>query len=260
MPLYSVISQRDYPGVDPVPRDGSPDIDDCQFLAAIWCATGADPIADRPDLSDLRRAAGVPDRAGVQGANIDDVAKAIGDIWPTVPFQKFRTTNWSAIDIRLDKGDYVSISVLSRVLPPRHRYGFLGAHQVAVVRRRGKLYLANPLAPDGSQPEPIAEDALRAAARALAGGTYLAIAFQQVQRWQVRVVPGFWGRFRFTRSGLLERKRVSTARGFSARCGPAARHTFNGRELELVPILSGDRKGYWANRRALNVRVKSLNL
>lgn len=256
--LHPVISQRTYPGVDPRPNDPFPDIDDCQFIAAIWAATGADPEADRPALAAFREAAGKPDRVGVDGANVDDAAKGIPVVWPGQPFTKIKSLAWASLQGRLDAGDHVSLSVLSSALPPRYRFGFMGPHQVGVVKRLGRYFLANPLADDGSQPLEISLVDLKAAARALARNWILAIAFRQVPRWEVRVMPGVWGRYRFV-GGELRRRRLPTL-GFTARCGAPEQHRYDGKVRTLVRIRSGRHKGDYANRGARLVRVRSRNL
>lgn len=255
--LHPVINQADYPGIDPVPQDGLPDVDDCQFIAAIWGVTGADPDAERPNLQAFRRAAGKPDTVGVQGASVHDVARGMPKTWPGQPFTVL--TNWAAVDERLDAGDYVSISVLSSELPLEHRFGFRGPHQGGAVRRDGRTFFANPLAPDGSAPLEIDPARLRHAARALTGtASVLAIAFAQVPRYQVRVLPPSWGRFRFV-DGELRRRRLPTL-GFSAKCGAPEPYAFGGKVRQLVRIREGKHKGDYANRTARLVRVRSRNL
>lgn len=248
--LPGVLSQRVYPGVG--------DIDDCAAIATIYAATSADPLARKPTITEFRLAAGKPDKPGPTGMNVDDIARAAPIIWPGQPFVRVRTESWQILMGHLDRAAWVSVALLSSALPARLRFGFGGPHQIAVVKRGGVIYAMNPLARDGSAPLPITETELRVAVRALASGWILAGVFPRVPRWRVRVLPGWWGRF-WMDHGTLRRHRQLTG-GFDVACDPPILQPWGGKVRKLVRLTEGRWRGSYANRGALNVRARRIDV
>lgn len=173
MSIYPVLSQKAYPGVG--------DIDDCWAIATIWAAVGAKRTARKPSIYEFRKAAGNPDDPWrSDGGNIDQIARAIPIIWPGQPYSIVKTLSWAEFRRHLDAGQYISVACLSSRLPYSLRFGFYGNHQVGVVKVNGVIYCANPLAPNGSAPQPIREEILKYAVVGVANGWKLAACFTPV--------------------------------------------------------------------------------
>lgn len=173
MSILPVLNQ----GIYPLARDW----DDCWVVATVWAAVGARRSARKPTVFEFRRAASNPDDPyRPDGGNIDEIARAIPIIWPGQPHHIQKTMSWAALVDHLDRGEYVSIALLSSRLPYSLRYGFRYAHQVGLVKVGSTIYLANPLAPEGSAPQAIREDALRYAVQGVANGWVLAACFPVV--------------------------------------------------------------------------------
>lgn len=172
MSVYPVISQKLYPGVG--------DIDDCWVVATVWAARGADRCSVKPSIKAFRAAAGNPDDPyRADGGNIYQITQAVPKIWPLAKFTRMVSQDWSYFMGHLNAGDYITAALLASQLPTRLQFGFRGPHQVGLVKSAGTIYLMNPLAPEGSQPLPIAEATLRSAMRAVANGWLLAGAFKR---------------------------------------------------------------------------------
>lgn len=172
MSIFPVISQKLYPGVG--------DIDDCWVVATVWAARGADRCSQKPTIREFRAAAGNPDDPyRADGGNIYQIAQAVPVVWPLAKFTRMVSQDWAYFMGHLDAGDYITVALLSKLLPASMRYGFNGAHQVGLVKTGGRIYLMNPLAPDGSQPQPISETALRTAIRGVANGWIMGGAFKR---------------------------------------------------------------------------------
>lgn len=175
MSLYGVINQKT--GVI-----GELDIDDCAPTATIWAARDADHCSRRPTIPEFRKAAGNPDDPyRADGLTNAQLADAVPKIWPLADFMRVDTQSWTAFRGYLDRGDSISIAVNSAHLPSNLRFGFYANHRVGVRKVGGTIYMANPLAPNGSRPIAISESALRYAMSTLirAAGWYLAISFRR---------------------------------------------------------------------------------
>lgn len=177
MSLWPVLSQKAYPGVG--------DIDDCWAIATIWAATGSDPCLKKPTITRFRWAAGNPDDPyRADGGNLTQISRAVPIIWPTAKYHPVQTTDWDRFRVHLDAAHFISLAVNSRLLPSNLRFGFLGNHQVGVWRspRTGYIYVANPLAPQGSRPIRITGPQLKTAAMNLYGadGWILAACFTPI--------------------------------------------------------------------------------
>jgi hypothetical protein len=167
MTYFAVLNQKLYPGAG--------DVDDCWVVATCWAARIAG-VRDLPTVTEFRAAANKPDKPGATGGSLTDIMRAVGVLWPDLGVVKYQSTNWDAFALALRRGKVASLGVLSSLLPAGLRFGFGGAHQVGVLFEGGYL-VANPLAPQGSEPIPISETALRASARGLAQGWILAALF-----------------------------------------------------------------------------------
>ena len=97
-------------------------------------------------------------------------------IWPATAIIAWRSRSWDTFMAVVRADRPVSLAVSSRLLPPALRFGFNGANQVGI-GWDGRVVLANPLAPDGSRPQPVEEEALKLAATALYAGEIRAALF-----------------------------------------------------------------------------------
>jgi hypothetical protein len=167
--LQPVINQVHYPGVG--------DVDDCAVIATFWTARAGGYVAPLPTVAAFREAAGRPDQPGPTGLNNDQVwAGVTGTALRTLRGAKYAGP-WGPLSGTIRGGAPASLAVLSSVLPAKYRFGFLGAHRIGVQYHAGRFYLANPLAPEGSTPLPIAESYLAAAALAVGVGRAYAVTF-----------------------------------------------------------------------------------
>jgi len=164
----AILNQKVYPGAG--------DVDDCWAVATIWAYRASTGATSLPTMTAFRAAAGNPDRPGPTGGNITDIMRAVGRLWPSLPVEEYEHPSWDAFATKVKAGGIASLAVLSSLLPKTMRYGFMGAHQIGVFYENGFL-IANPLAPQGSDPQPIKETILRDAALAVANGWVLAAIF-----------------------------------------------------------------------------------
>lgn len=151
------ISQVGYPGAG--------DLDDCWVIATIWAATASDPSLRKPTVTEFRRHAGDPDDGFMDGGSLDEVFKGSRGVWPDQPVIKY-SGDWAGFKQYVQEGRTASLAVNSARLPARMRYGFNGPHQVGIAWDDG-FVLMNPLARNGTPPQPITEAELRPAATAL---------------------------------------------------------------------------------------------
>lgn len=177
-----VLSQLLWPGIDPNPRDGDPDRDDCWVLADLMCVHSVAPWVGLPVASAYRNAAGNSDAVGVQGGTIDQSAKAIRTFWPEIG-DKITVRHggpWATFMSDLKSGRPASLSVLSGSLPVTH--GFSGTHRVAVYcDANGAIHIANPLAKAHTRPPIISEASLKKAVDDYPGTGVNAIQFPRVE-------------------------------------------------------------------------------
>lgn len=187
--ILGVFNQAIYPGAG--------DTDDCSVVATVQAVLAANPGARKPSVPVFREAAGEPDRQGqADGLNLSQIIAAVRTIWPDVRVRAFRAAPWEQFATTLYSGGVASLAVRSGDLPSAHRYGFAGLHQVAVEYDHG-WYLANPLAPNGSAPKRITEQALRKAINGYSNvGVYAAYFPQEdpmiaanIERWLLNGKP-----------------------------------------------------------------------
>lgn len=167
MSLYGVINQAVYP----LTRD----VDDCAVIGTFWASRAAGYRGSLPTVPEFRLAAGNPDDPGVA----DGLTNA--QVWAGVRGTALRHlspvrwdangqgSDWAGLMALIRLGYVASLAVLSSKLPANLRFGFDGWHRVGIAWDDGRLYLANPLAPQGSAPLPIGEGALQAAAMPFGG-------------------------------------------------------------------------------------------
>ncbi|HEY6058779.1 MAG TPA: hypothetical protein VIV06_12170 [Candidatus Limnocylindrales bacterium] len=138
MLIEHVFDQRTWPGVG--------DIDDCWVVAAIQCAHASGIARNSlPTCPEFRLAAGLPDRPGPTGGNMDHVLAAARTLWPRFNVVGFRGS-WTALELHLGRGGAIWVALLSGRLPIRLRYGFESRHACTLFRdESGQLWLANPL-------------------------------------------------------------------------------------------------------------------
>lgn len=156
---------------------GAGDVDDCWVVATVWAATAFDPSVRQPTVPEFRKHAGDPDDGHLDGGSLAEVTRGARGSWADIATVSYDGP-WSGFATRVKGGRSASLAVLSSKLPAHLRFGFRFAHQVGVVWDGKTFLLANPLAPSGSQPKPITEAALKAAATALPyGGNVRALLF-----------------------------------------------------------------------------------
>lgn len=147
---------------------GVGDADECWIIATFWplVASGVVMRSELPSIATFRAAAGKPDRPGPTGGNNRDLVRALDKLFPDADVKFFIGTA-SAFFRQLQLGYVASLSVLSSKLPAYLRFGFNGSHQVSVIYQKGKYYVMNPLAREGSALIQISERDLARAAGAL---------------------------------------------------------------------------------------------
>ena len=164
----AILNQKVYPGAG--------DWDDCWAVATIWAYRAATDATSLPTVPEFRAAAKKPDKPGPTGGNITDIMRAVGVLWPHAGVVEYERPDWPSFSARVRAGDIASLALDSGLLPRQMRFGFDGSHQVGVAYVNGFL-MANPLAPQGSEPIPIKETVLRDAALGIANGWVLAALF-----------------------------------------------------------------------------------
>jgi hypothetical protein len=193
MTIYAVLNQKVYPGAG--------DVDDCFVVATCWAARIAG-VRDLPTVKEFRAAANKPDLPGPSGGSITDIMRAVNVLWPDLGVTEYERPDWDAFALALRRGKVASLGVLSSLLPSKLRFGFGGAHQIGVLFDGGYL-VANPLAPQGSEPIPISETALRNAARGLAMGWILAALFPRGDAMsELALAPAAYGRVAVPKAGV----------------------------------------------------------
>ncbi len=172
MTLPTAFSQRTWPGAG--------DIDDCWVVSTIWaaCAAGA---TYKPTVPQFRAAAHKPDLPGPTGGDLDDIMRAIPDLWPDAVAEEFRDEDWAGFMDMLKAGWVASMAVLSAKLPASLQYRFYGAHQIAVGMTSGLIFVMNPLMVQGAALRVIGESELKRAALSVANGTILAAMFHPLE-------------------------------------------------------------------------------
>lgn len=157
--LGPALNQKVYPGAG--------DVDDCWVVATIQAKGGISPnVPGKPSITTFRNLAGVPDKPGSTGGTRRDVYNGAHACWekdPTfaIPYAPIK---WEDTLVLLKLGATLSVAVRSGDLPPEYRYGFDGLHQVSLDWADGKLWIVNPLQPEGSPPKQITGAAVAKAA------------------------------------------------------------------------------------------------
>jgi hypothetical protein len=165
MPLF-------YPNISQVYYFGVGDIDECSIIASFWAARQAGFTGRLPTIRQFRTAAGVPDRPGPTGLTNAQVYQGLTRTGMSAGAAILgRGTTWSDFTSKMSAGVSASVALLSAALPVGYRYGFQGAHRVGLTWDKGQWYIANPLAPEGSGPQAISEQALKRAVLAMSGTT-----------------------------------------------------------------------------------------
>lgn len=174
--IRQTFSQRTWPGAG--------DIDDCWVLSAIQGANAVAPWLPLLTVPEFRTFAGDPDDGVSDGGNVDDLMTGIRGAWPALaalctPLRGNAAWPWSRILDEIKSGRPASVCVVSAQLA--HTYGFAGLHQVTYFHEPGVgLRVANPLAPDRSEPTRIATRTAQAAAEAFGGGKVHCVLFPTV--------------------------------------------------------------------------------
>jgi len=182
-----VFNQVHWPGVG--------DVDECWIVATYWALVAAGILTREqlPSIRAFRAAAGVPDRPGPTGGGYADIMRALKKLVPNSGAVLYTGTATGFIKY-LQRGYVASLFVLSKNLPKYLQFGFTGTrsrvvirdgkkyvvtekvytgHQVSVFMRGDKIYIMNPLAPEGSALLPITLAQLKRAA----GTTFRGILF-----------------------------------------------------------------------------------
>lgn len=164
-----VFSQRTWPGHDPNPADGRPDLDDCWAVSGIQLGNVTAPWLRLPSVAAFRNAAGIRDTAaGTEGGRIGPIVRGCRAVYPSIA-QLVHGRYGVAVDEfrgELEQHRPLSVSIVSGELPERLRYGFNGLHQVTIAERGGRVRIANPLQRCESRWESIGFDDIRRAAMA----------------------------------------------------------------------------------------------
>ncbi len=170
-----------WPGIfNQVIRDPK-DVDDCWTMALLWAAVAADPGARRYTISEIRAAAGDPDDGVADGGNLAEFVRAATTLWPALAPTRYLGPADGLLEA-VRSGRAAAVAVWAGALPRELQFRFTGPHAVGLVwdAGRGTFLLANPLAPEGSPPLPIAESALVAAltdGRLVTGGRAWGVTF-----------------------------------------------------------------------------------
>lgn len=151
MQTSGVFSERTWPGVDPHPGDGVPDIDDCWVLSAYQCVNVVAPWLYLPPVPVFRKAAGDPDDGKHDGGSIAEITQGVRVLYPEFigKLDALRNVSWTRLRDELQAGRPVSVALSLGVLPKRLRYTTSAVpHQsTLVVKPNGKWLFANPMAP-----------------------------------------------------------------------------------------------------------------
>lgn len=166
MLIDAVKNQKTFPGAG--------DVDDC-WVVATWMGVKA----IRPEIAVgsvtwYRGAAGDPDDGVSDGGSTDEILRMCARVWPDVRTVDMRGKAWDWLVTRLKANVRpASIAVKSGAMPSAYRFGFNGAHQILIWWEDGKMWMANPLAPEGAKPMHVDPTAIKLAAYALTGNRTL---------------------------------------------------------------------------------------
>lgn len=150
MPVISwVFSQRLWPGHDPKPDDGSPDLDDCWVISGLQGVNACAPWLRLPTVTEFRAAAGDPDDGVSDGGNPEEIAAGVRKLWPELGqlLEVVKGGARATVAARLEARRPISLCVDSSKLPVRLRFAFTGSHQVTLIKANvsGAPLFANPL-------------------------------------------------------------------------------------------------------------------
>lgn len=179
-PLWKYPAGTILPRLGPTVNQGSGylhpgDIDDCAPVATGQAARAVG--ATMVTIPVFRKAAGVPDlpnhsdgmtKAEVLKGAIAVYGKQVRVVSAPIAWDDY-TVNGSprsGFMNRIKLGAVFSVAVSSKDLPLRLQYGFKGIHQISG-RMSGKLYIINPLAPEGQGAQEITFAELKKAVMAL---------------------------------------------------------------------------------------------
>lgn len=172
--IEQTFSQRTWPKAG--------DVDDCWVVSTIQCANVVAPWLPLLDTTEFRKAAGDPDDGKSDGGNIDEIIEGISTAYPLLAplVTACRGWNWDAFLKQVKAGRVATVAVVSSRLPLP--YGFSGLHQVTYFHEPAVgLRIANPLAPDRSQPTRIATLSAKTAAEAFGNGKVWAVLFPTIE-------------------------------------------------------------------------------
>jgi len=184
-PLHGVLNQTHYPGSVPPGDWDNRDSDECWLIATYLAEVmaGWRTVDELPTIRAFRAAAGVPDHPNqADGGTNAQIAKAIAALQPDIKILRLEKPWEDVLDL-LHAGWIASLAVWSGLLPSAYRYGFFKGHQVTISWDGHNLRLANPLAPQGSEPQVIPAGALIPAAEAFGNGNVHAVMIAPHGTW-----------------------------------------------------------------------------
>ena len=234
------------PGVYTQRTPEAGDLDECGMFATIWAAKCADPNARIPSVREFRAAAGDPDDGVSDGWTLDEIARASAVIWPHLTQLRVEgkgDMTWDILSNHLAQGRPASLAVDSGDLPARLRFGFYGSHQIGIARRDATVFVANPLAAQGSAPLPATEGEVRKAAFGLIDSLQIvrALVFVPVRpkafRVHLRPLLRWWRYYRI--NGTWTRQARYSPLGWEADCTEAQTLTVMGKRRRMVRVTSG---------------------
>lgn len=233
------------PGVYTQRTPEAGDLDECWVYATIWAAVAADPGARVPTCTEFRKAAGDPDDGFMDGGSLDEIARASAVIWPHITQLRVEgkgDLTWDILSNHLAQGRPASLAVDSGDLPLRLRFGFYGSHQIGVRRQDASVYVANPLAAQGSAPLPATEAEVRKAAFGLLDSLQIvrALVFVPVRHYRVHLRPLLrWWRY-YRENGIWTRQQRYSPLGWEADCtAPQTVRNVMGKDRRMVRVTSG---------------------
>lgn len=157
---------------------GAGDVDDCWAVSDLQGVHASAPWLQLYTVPRYREAAGNPDRPGPTGGTIEQSARALRKLYPSLAFAAYvapgstglglRFSDWS---VMVKAGRPSSVEIIAGELPPRLRHGFAGRHRILAFWDGTAGYrILDPLAAPHSRAEEIAKPELEASIGAAGPG------------------------------------------------------------------------------------------